>query len=71
MRFTFLSLGILPAVLLVTNPFDLALQHVDAIFGTASEAVKEADLDPRTKGSVSNVLKTKHDTVKNSINNVR
>jgi hypothetical protein len=44
---------------------------VDSVFAGAAELVTKLPGDRETKSSVSNVLKTKHDTVKNSINNIR
>ena len=50
---------------------DHAITQIDAAFTTAEGAVKNSPLDDSTAATVSNVLKTKHDTVKNSINNIR
>jgi hypothetical protein len=47
---------------------------ISAALAAGSVPVVDADsprLPPATRSAVSNVLKTKHDTVKNSINNVR
>lgn len=44
---------------------------IDAAFSSAQTAVNQAPIGDQQKSTVSNVLKTKHDTVKNSINNIR
>ena len=47
------------------------LAVIDQSFAHAADTVADAPLSDANKTSVSNVLKTKHDTVKNSINNIR
>lgn len=71
MRSTLISLAILPVVFIGTNPLSLALQHIDAAFEGALDAVEDSNLHEERKQQVSNVLKTRHDTVKNSIANIR
>jgi hypothetical protein len=71
MRSTLLSLAVLPVAFLNINPLTFALQHIDAAFESALDAVDDAGLDDETVVQVSNVLKTKHDTAKNAINNIR
>jgi hypothetical protein len=58
-------------VLAATIPVDAILGTVDAAFAQAQDAVKDSPLDDSTKNSISNVLKTRHDTVKNSIGNIK
>lgn len=48
-----------------------ALLAVDRAFDSALGAVTDTGLTDSQKASVSNVLKTRHDTVKNSIGNIR
>lgn len=50
---------------------DTVLVHVDAAFTTAQNGVEGSNLNEEDKNQISNVLKTRHDTVKNSINNIR
>ena len=50
---------------------DAAIIGVDTTFDAAQKLVNDSPFDEGTQASVSNVLKTRHDTVKNSINNVR
>ncbi len=57
-----------PLVALAEHP---ALPAIDAGFAAAQDAVQHSGLDRETKSSISNVLKTRHDTVKNSIRNIR
>ncbi len=53
------------------GPIDRALTQVDTAFALSQRIVRQSDVSEDQKSSVSNVLKTKHDTVKNSINNIR
>jgi hypothetical protein len=57
-------------IFVATLSLNLASQQIDQSFGLAGDASKLIP-DDCTSATVSNVLKTKHDTVKNSINNVR
>ncbi len=47
------------------------LTAIDGAFASAQTAVRTSSLNEEQKSSVSNVLKTKHDTVKNSVGNIR
>lgn len=47
------------------------LSNISAAFDSAQEAVSQSKMPREQKATVSNVLKTKHDTVKNSIGNIR
>lgn len=53
------------------SPDVAALAIVHTLFAAAQETVQGSSLDPAQKATVSNILKTRHDTVKNSINNIR
>lgn len=48
-----------------------ALSVANSAFSSAAAAVDSPNIDDRTARTVSNVLKTRHDTVKNSIGNIR
>jgi hypothetical protein len=51
--------------------FDGLLRTVDQAFADAQAEVRSSPLSDEQKSSVSNVLKTRHDTVKNSVGNIR
>ena len=69
MRLRYFSTILLAVALTPVTQSLLALN--DRLFAQEQSFVAESTLPDSTKSSVSNVLKTKHDTVKNSINNVR
>jgi hypothetical protein len=71
---SFFSSAIIVAVVLppvAIGTLDQALQVNDQIFAQQFSALSQRSLPDGMQLTVSNVLKTKHDTVKNSINNVR
>ncbi len=65
---TLLSAVLLAAALPLASDALLAVDHA---FDSALGAVADTGLSESQKSSVSNVLKTRHDTVKNSIGNIR
>ena len=78
MKLLTLSLAFLPVTAFATSDstvrnraLDTALASTNTAFATAQAAVGDAPLSDGQQRTVSNVLKTKHDTVKNSINNIR
>jgi hypothetical protein len=68
-----LTIGLLlPSFAYAANPCTTACRNaVDATFETAISNAGKLPFPGEGAASVSNVLKTKHDTVKNSINNIR
>ncbi len=78
-----LNISIVFAVLLSSTPalaadggsdnttIDWLLAIVDKGFSNALNAVQSSPLDKDQQSTVSNVLKTKHDTMKNSVRNIR
>ncbi len=50
---------------------DRLIDAIDDAFGKADDVTDQLPIDDGQKGTISNVLKTRHDTVKNSIGNIR
>ena len=62
---------LVPSLAAASPALDFANIVLDGAFDVAQDIVKVLPGGDTNQGAVSNVLKTRHDTVKNSINNVR